>query len=130
MKNFLFIITVLVGLVGCQKPQESIQGYEYKLTGTPQDVEITIAFSKTDNRFFGRALNRYFGTYQIKDHYMTLGPVGSTMMAGPQEIMKAESDYFKDLAEVQSYKATQGQLILVLKNKKELVFNKIGSFQE
>lgn len=126
----LFMITIgfmaAAALMACGKPA-SIKGNEYQLLNAPNNAEITIAFSDTENKYFGRVMNRYFGSYEMKGHNLTFGPTASTMMMGPEPLMQAESQYFQDLAHVVRYKASSDGLVLILSDKKELTFKKISS---
>lgn len=129
MKKLLFMIIAALGLTACGKPA-TIQGNEYQLTNAPENAEITIAFSGTDNRYFGKVVNRYFGTYTIEGDKLTFGPTASTMMMGPEPLMKAEQQYFQELATVQGFKASENELTLTLADNKTLVFKKIGGIEQ
>jgi heat shock protein HslJ len=124
MKKILSILTSLLFLTACQKEVPSIRGNEYILTETPENVEITLAFAPNENRFFGKAVNRYFGTYQIDGNQLILGAVGSTMMMGPEKAMDAEQQYFQDLARVKTFQVTEDTLTITLSNDKKLIFQK------
>ncbi len=127
MKKCLSVLAAGLMLVACQKEEPTIRGNEYVLTETPDNVEITLAFAPNENRFFGRAVNRYFGTYQIDGDKLILGPVGSTMMMGPEKAMAAEQQYFQDLARVSTFRATEKGLTLTLSDDKTLTFTKKGN---
>lgn len=129
MKKLLSMLILALGLTACGKPA-TIQGNEYQLTNAPENAEITIAFSGTDNRYFGKVVNRYFGTYTIDGDKLSFGPTASTMMMGPEPLMKAEQQYFGELATVQSFKADGDMLTLTLNDNKTLVFKKIGKTPE
>ena len=80
MKNiFLVLSFVLMFCAGCQK-NNSFVGKEYKLQNTENDAVITIAFSNNDNKFFGKAINNFFGNYDVKNNQIKFNYVGSTMM--------------------------------------------------
>ncbi len=126
MKKILVGAFMLMTVVAC-KPKATIQGNEYLLNGTPDDVEITLSFAPVENRFFGKAVNRYFGSYTIEGDRLKLGAVGSTMMMGPEEAMKAEHQYFQDLSHVDTFQVTPDTLTLTLSDNKKLTFRKIGA---
>ena len=110
---------------------DSFVGKEYKLQNAPDNAEITIGFAAKETRFFGvAAINNYFGSYQLNGGKITLEPAGSTMMAGPEELMKAEQDYLHFLPTVVSYKLNGKFLTIVGENDKELVFEEIGDVKE
>ncbi len=126
MKKLLLGIMMLISVGAC-KPDATIQGNEYRLNDTPEDVEITLGFAPVENRFFGKAVNRYFGTYKIEGNQLKLGPVGSTMMMGPETAMNAEQQYFQDLSHVNTFQVTEDTLTLKLSDNKTLTFRKIGT---
>lgn len=127
MKKLLAAAFALVLLAACSKASDSFSGKEYKLTDASDNAEITIAFDKDGSRFYGQsAVNRYFGSYKKDGNKLTLGPIGSTMMAGPENMMKAESAYLQFLPEVVSYKLDGKKLVLSDAKGKKLVFEEIG----
>ena len=130
MKKLLSLaLASFVMLTGCFKSSETLVGKEYKLSGTEQN--ITIAFSAQDGRYFGQsAVNRYFGTYKIEDNKLVLSPAASTMMAGPQEAMKAEQEYLQNLAKVSTFRLNGKKLILNLGENQDLIFDEIGLVKE
>ncbi|HJK58222.1 MAG TPA: META domain-containing protein [Methanocorpusculum sp.] len=66
-----------------------------------------------DGSFNGQApVNLYFGSYTVTEDGLTFGAVGSTMMAGPEEDMAAESEFYSALGSVAGYKVVDGQLLL------------------
>ena len=89
-------------------------------------MPITLAFDNVENKYYGKALNNYFGTYEINGNKITLNAGGMTQMAGAPAEMEAEHAYFKDLSNVERFKIAEKYLILILKNDKELLFQKTG----
>ncbi|MDR2902099.1 MAG: META domain-containing protein [Lactobacillales bacterium] len=121
------ITTFLCALLFLEACSSGIKGNEYQL----QNSDITLSFSKESDRFFGRAVNRYFGTYKTDDDgKITLSAVGATMMAGSEEAMKEEQTYFLDLAMVKSYALADDKLTLTLEDGKQLSFYKVGTTPE
>lgn len=126
MKKFLAIAFTLMLVVACSKEPASINGKEYKLVNTPDNAVVTIAFDETGDKFSGQApVNRYFGGYTIEGEAFTFGPAGSTMMAGPEEMMKAEYEYLQFLPTVKTYKVDGKKLIMMNEIQEELVFEEI-----
>ncbi len=80
-----------------------------------------------DGKFTGQApVNRYFGQIKVEDKTLKTGPIGSTMMAGPQESMQAEQQYFQALGEnVKSANIENGQLLITAMDNKKLVFDRV-----
>jgi heat shock protein HslJ len=79
---------------------------------TTADGRPDIAFER-DGRIHGTgSINRFFGSYSAVDDQVTFGMAGSTMMAGPDELMEQE---YRFLAALQGTKAlhwTDGRLTL------------------
>lgn len=75
-------------------------------------TEITLVFDGSNGRLGGSGgVNTYFGSYQATGAKLTLtGPIGSTMMAGPQDTMDQESRYFTLLQTAESFKIEGKQL--------------------
>lgn len=130
MKKMIYAIFALFMIAACSKENSTFAGNEYKMLNTTDNAEITLGFDGKDSRFFGvAAINRYFGTYKTAGNNLTFGPAGSTMMAGPENLMKAESAYLQFLPEVKTFKIDGDKLILSNKDGKEVVFEKIGALK-
>lgn len=68
-----------------------------------------------DGRVSGRApINGYFGAAKLgaDGSLAWTGPMGSTQMAGPPELMNAELTYFQILQQATRWRVEQGELIL------------------
>ncbi len=110
--------------------QITFKGNSYILSSSVNKMPITLAFSEKENRFFGKAVNNYFGTYEITGNQLKLSQVGSTMMMGAPDEMAAEHTYFQELSEVGAFRIADNYLVLIMKNGKELLFEKTGKFSE
>lgn len=66
---------------------------EYKLS---DNAKITIGFDN-GSVFGSSGVNRYIGSYSIKNGNITFGNFGMTMMMGPKEDMDNESKYLQSL---------------------------------
>ena len=117
------VLILLLFLSAC-KPEPTIKGQEFVLR--QPDMEITLSFDTHDNRYFGKAVNNYFGTYQIQGNKISFGPTASTMMMGPEEDMETEARYFDNLSHVQQYILTPDTLTLTSGDGTVLVFDKIS----
>lgn len=107
----------------------SIKGKEFQLINAPDNAEITIGFLSNEPRFAGKAaVNRYFGLYIINGNEVTLSQIGSTMMMGPEKLMKAETDYLQSLGTVKTFNFDGKKLILT--GSKTLEFKEIGEVKE
>lgn len=128
LKKIVSVLVMALGLTACAK-SENIKGNEYVMLDAPNGAEITLMFSDTDNRASGKVVNRYFGTYTIDGDKLTFGPMGSTMMMGPEPLMQAEYQYLQDLPKTISYQATGDGLTLTLSDNRQLKFKKISGTQ-
>lgn len=131
MKKILIAILMCLTVLGCKeekipvKTTPTVKGVEYVLANTPNNATATITFSDKDNRYFGKVLNNYFGTYDMKeDGNLTLSGAASTMMAGPRDLMQLEQDYFIKLSKVIGYEVSGNTLTLHLSDGQELVYKK------
>lgn len=79
---------------------------------TLPDTEITITLTE-DGKVFGRAtVNNYFASWIEAGDLILFSGGGSTMMAGPEEYMKQESDFLDLLKRVRRYEVQDNELIL------------------
>ena len=131
MKKILVAILMCLTVLGCKeepilkKSTPTIKGVTYVLMNTPNDATITLTFSGEDNRYFGKVLNNYFGSYEMQDDgNLTLSGAASTMMAGPRDLMQLEQDYFIKLSKVIGYEVSGETLTLHLSNNDKLEFKK------
>lgn len=83
--------------------------------------KITIGFA-AGNRIFGfGGVNRFMGSYTIKDGKITIGELAGTMMSGTEERMQRENEFMQKLQSQTlpiSYK--DGKLVIG-----ELTFNEM-----
>ena len=89
-----------------------------------KEGEITISFA--ENKINGNSgINNYFGNCEIKNDSIKIGPVGSTKMAGPENLMKIESEYLKLLQNSKTIKLVKNILTLTTGDGKTLKFEKV-----
>lgn len=120
MKKMLLNLSLMLSLAGCTATSTlSIKGNEYGLN----NANITLAFDKNENKFYGKAVNNYFGVYTLNGANIKLELQGSTMMMGAPEEMTKETKYFNDLNKVTTYTLNDNSLILKGDNI-ELTFTK------
>ncbi len=131
-KNLILACFMGLFAAACQKEVYSLNGNTYRMVqklGAP--VEIIIGFDEQENRFAGKVLNRYFGSYEITEpDTIVFGPTGTTMMAGPEDVMKAEQEYLQFLNNVRNYKITQTTLELSTPEGESRTFEKISSQEQ
>jgi heat shock protein HslJ len=66
-------------------------------------------------------VNTFSGSYQVSGSSLTVSKLASTMMAGPQDLMKLEQAYLADLQKVASYTAGATDLTLYDRDGKLLL---------
>jgi heat shock protein HslJ len=111
------IAAVAAGCGGESSP--SLEGTSWKLTGwsvssqDPNDFTITAEFK--DGRIGGTsAVNTYGGPYSTGDDgSFSVGELASTMMAGPEAHMQAETTYMTLLAAATEYRV-EGETLTLL----------------
>ncbi|GAB7015541.1 hypothetical protein JCM10550A_09080 [Methanogenium cariaci] len=88
--------------------------------------KITLIFDD-EGRIAGTAgINRYFASYEANGDALTFGVAGSTMMAGPEDLMTQEGTYLKLLNETATFSGVGDELKLYDSDGKVLlVFEKI-----
>lgn len=88
----------------------------------PEDIEITLNFA--DGQVNGSAgCNTYFGTYLANGTSLTIGRVGSTLMACIDDSMQQEAAFLEALETVHSYEWEENILTVHYGDGVSLVFN-------
>ena len=100
MKILLSALIAVLALTACSEAEQTVVGKTYSLL---PEKNITLAFDAKENRFYGKAVNNYFGEYKIEKNNITLTLIGSTMMAAPEPEMKKEMEYFQNLGKIKTY---------------------------
>lgn len=131
MKNIFKLFTILLFAVSCSsQPEPSFKGKNYQLLQPQNDVNVTLGFDKEQNKFYGKVVNNFFGSYKIDGQKINFGPVGSTMMMGTPDEMEAEMNFLQILPKIESYAFSGTSLILKTNNGQELGFREIGDLPE
>ncbi|MBO7244541.1 MAG: META domain-containing protein [Alphaproteobacteria bacterium] len=114
MKKTLLALTIALSLSACASNPYDLDSsvYYYQLNNTP----ITISFDSDANRFSGKVVNNYFGTYEQHENSVTLHPLGATMMMGPENAMQAEQEWMQILLHVKNIQQIDNHLIFTLSN--------------
>ena len=94
MKKLLTGLVAILMVVACSKSSESLRGKSF-VTETANGTKITLNFDATENRVSGKVVNNFFGPYEIDGNNIKFGMIGSTMMMGPEDAMKAEYEFFQ-----------------------------------
>lgn len=120
MKKILFAIALF--LCACSQNEAAIlKTGTYKLIDSMHGVFTTITLSK-DGRFSGKVVNTIMGQYTTNGDNLTINPTGTTMMMGPEKDMVSEQNFIQALLLVKKYKMQENNLILILENGGELIF--------
>ena len=130
MKKFLSTVLACGLLAACSAQDNSFKGKEYKMSDTANNAEITLAFAQDENRYFGKVVNNYFGQYETEGNTLKFGPAGATMMAGPENLMKAESQYLMTLPQVNAFVLEGKNLTLKTSDGKDLIFIEVGEVKQ
>lgn len=90
--------------------------------------ENNITLSFNENGINGNSgINNYFGDYEIVNNNIKIGPLGSTRMAGPENLMKVEREFLELLGNSKKVKLSdQKTLILTTDKGKTLTFEKVN----
>ena len=97
---------------------------EFTYVNNGKKTDINITFSQ-DGIYGFAGVNRYFAGYKLGENgQITFSPIGSTMMAGPQEKMEAERQYFELLNNVDKIETYKSKVVLLTKNNQKLKFIK------
>ena len=120
--RYLFLI-FLTFLVGCKEKELTPVGHEYQLAGSKVPV-ITLGFNP-DGRFYGKALNNYWGQYHIYGNTISFSAITNTMKSGTKPQMNAERTYFDRLTNGHSFEIKEQELKIFFDEKGVLIFEKL-----
>lgn len=125
-KIFLFMVTSLM-FVGCFGKKEDVAskmvGNTYVLQKVIAGSEIDVTFEK--DRLSGKAgVNNYFANYKIDGQTIKVENPGSTRMMGPEELMKQEQEYLKNLNDAKNIKVTEKGIVITTTSGVQLDFDK------
>jgi heat shock protein HslJ len=118
--NLLTIQTPNGDLVYKPKQDLSLEGRIWVLSGIAKDLAIVstwvdeaITAEFVDGQVTGSGgCNNYFSAYELDENSLTLGPIGSTMMACEEEVSQREIEFFTALEAVAGYKINRSSLTL------------------
>jgi heat shock protein HslJ len=82
--------------------------------------QITAEF--TEGQMGGTAgVNRYFASYEVDGAALTIGPAGSTMMMGPEDLMQQEMVFLAALGTAESFQI-EGDTLQIVYSDGHLTF--------
>ncbi len=117
------ILMSLIFLVGCKEKELTPIGQEYRLIDSEIPV-ITLGFNP-DGRFYGKAVNDYWGKYHIYDNTISFSGITNTMKSGTKPQMKAERVYFDKLTNGYRFEIKEEELKIFFDEKDVLIFKKL-----
>lgn len=121
MKKIVLGLLMLLAACGTEQNAGFKTG-SYKLVDSLNNVPTTITFN-ADGKINGKVVNYMMGTYTLgKNNSISVGPLATTMMMGPEEEMEAEQNFLQIIPKVKSYKMQGNYLVLVTDNGGELLF--------
>lgn len=111
----VFILLLLALLFGCKEKELTPVGQRYQLKNT--ELPISLEFNP-DGRFYGKALNEYWGQYHIRENIISFSGITTTMKQGTLPQMRTEKAYFNSL--------TNGHTFKIEKDKLKIFFDEEG----
>ena len=109
MKKICYLFAIVFCLFGCsEQSTPNLRGKTFTLNNS----NITLSFDIRESKFYGKALNNYFGNYKLDKNQITFELVGTTMMMGSPSEVEEETKYFNNLSKINFYHLENKQLIL------------------
>ncbi len=125
MNKILSYILILISLISCSK-ENRLNGKKY-IKKTETETIITLEFAQNENKINGKVVNNYFGNFEINGNNIKFDSIGSTMMLGMPKDMEIEQQFFSFMNDVTNYYIDNNQLILLDKNGKKFIFEKVNN---
>ncbi len=119
MRCLFFIFLTL--LLGCKEKELTPIGQEYQLVDSEVPMTITLGFNP-DGRFYGKAINDYWGQYHIRDNVISFSGITNTIKSGTKPQMRAERTYFDHLTNGHCFEIKEGELKIFFDEKGVLIF--------
>jgi heat shock protein HslJ len=122
MLQFIVGAAALFAFAACSRsvPEQPVSpssgGAELALESQAWELEDRIPGTRVDIEFREGKLsghggvNRYFGDYRLDGTALEIGQIGSTMMAGPREVMDQEQRFLGKLSQIAAYSIVGSQL--------------------
>jgi len=123
---------MVMTLMACgSKPDigETLVGRTYTLDESvileDEGYEVSFTITFDENNLSGRAHNNYNANYEIEGNNIKISPVATTLMAGPEELMKRENLYLKDLTGAKTISLDENKLTITTEEDKQLTFTEV-----
>ncbi|MDX8336062.1 MULTISPECIES: META domain-containing protein [Cetobacterium] len=127
MKKLVLFLLTAVLFVGCFGKKEDIGakvlGNTYILQNVLPESEVDINFEK-DKIVGSSGVNRYFANYTLDGNKISIQNPGTTRMMGPENLMKQEQDYLKNLVDAKELELTENGISIVTNSGVKLNFVK------
>jgi len=130
-KIFMFVVMVMTLMACGSKPDigETLVGRTYTLDESvileDEGYEVSFTITFDENNLSGRAHNNYNANYEIEGNNIKISPVATTLMAGPEELMKRENLYLKDLTGAKTISLDENKLTITTEEDKQLTFTEV-----
>lgn len=129
MKKLILFVLSAVFLVACTGMEKkdntdmksAVAGKTFILEGSIEGSTIDVTFD--DDKISGSAgVNRYFAPYMIKGNKIDVSIVGSTRRMGPENLMKQEMEFTKDISEASEIRLAGEKLVITTADGKDMTF--------
>ncbi len=138
MAGVLMALALAGVIAGCggtaSQDPAALEGVQWTLTAS-SETETDLADLGISARFDGASMtgfsgvNTYTGAYTAGDDgTFEAGPFASTLMAGPEEAMAAETAYMKLIDDANKYEVAEGKLTLTTTDGKTLSYEAAEAF--
>lgn len=124
MKKYLFIMIFMFLFSIVSFAQSVLSGKNFILLENNKPTEISISF-KGNGVNGNSGLNSFFGEYSVKGDKITWVRMGTTLLAGPPELMDKESNFMGKLGMVDTFSLKKDILTFKLKNGETMVFKEM-----
>ena len=118
--KYIFLLFLAL-LTACKDHKSSPVGQEYLLINRDSPMPITLGFNP-DGRFYGKAVNTYWGQYHIRENVISFSGITSTMESDISPKMRAEREYFDALINGHSFEIKEEELKIFFDEKGVLIF--------
>jgi heat shock protein HslJ len=133
MLSMIFLLSSIFGLAACGSAEPILEdttwvlesyGERGNLQAVLEDTEINALFDSAKGTVAGSAgCNSYFAGYEINKNELTIKPpIGSTMMACPEPVMKQEQQFFSLLETAETFQIKNGELTVSCSGNQILFF--------
>ena len=95
-----------------------------------EGLTITLTLDPTSKLYGSAGCNRYTSSYRVIEYQLSIGPIGSTRMMCPQDVMDQEHAYLRALGLVSRYELEQDSLRLYYEGSSQVLLFRPKTPQE